>query len=112
MINRGDIFIVDFSPVRGSEQADLRPALIIQNNMGNKLSPTTIIATITTTQKPFPFMVKLRAGEGGLLKPSSVNLAQKLTIDKSRLAQKLGSLGNERMRQVDLVIILSLGLFD
>lgn len=110
MINRGEIYIVDFSPARGSEQAGLSPALVIQNNTGNKFSPTTIIATITTTHRSFPFMVNLNAGEGGLPKSSSVNLAQILTIDKSRLTQKLGKLENERMREVNQAIKLSLDL--
>lgn len=110
-IRRGDVFLVDFNPARGSEQAGFRPALVIQNNVGNKYSPTTIVAAITTSiQKDFPFVVKLEAGEGGLEKRSAVNTAQILTIDKSRLAKKLGTLSPGRMLQVDKALKISLGL--
>lgn len=110
-IRRGDIYLVNFNPSRGSEQAGYRPAVIIQNNIGNKYSSTTIVAAITTAvDKTYPFMVRLSVGEGGLEKESAVNLAQILTIDKARLERKLGSLSSEKMSEVDAAIKLSLGI--
>lgn len=110
-IKRGDIFLVNFNPSRGSEQAGYRPAVVIQNNIGNKYSSATIVAAITAAvDKIYPFMVRLSAGEGGLEKESAVNLAQILTIDKVRLERKLGTLSSERVSEVDAAIKLSLGL--
>ena len=110
-IKRGDVFLVNFNPARGSEQAGYRPAVVIQNNVGNRHGSTTIIAALTTSvNKIYPFMVHLSIGEGGLDKESAVNLAQILTIDKARLENKLGCLSVERMDEVDKAIKLSLGL--
>lgn len=110
-IKRGDVFLVDFNPARGSEQAGMRPALIIQNDTGNKYGATTIVAAITTAiQKNYPFLVCLGAGEGGLERESAVNLAQILTIDKGRLIRKLGNLSGEKIQAVDQAIRISLGL--
>ncbi|MCL6477843.1 MAG: type II toxin-antitoxin system PemK/MazF family toxin [Peptococcaceae bacterium] len=110
-IKRGDVFLVDFNPARGSEQAGMRPALIIQNDTGNKYGATTIVAAITTAiQKNYPFLVRLNIGEGGLEKECAVNLAQILTIDKGRLIRKLGNLSGEKMQAVDRAIRISLGL--
>lgn len=111
MIKRGDIFLVDFNPARGSEQAGLRPACIIQNDIGNRYSPTTIVATITTAdRKQYPFAVKLNALEGGLEKDSFVNLSQILTIDKERLIKKIGSLNIQRMEEVNESVKISLAI--
>ncbi|MGB9867943.1 MAG: type II toxin-antitoxin system PemK/MazF family toxin [Bacillota bacterium] len=110
-VRRGDIFLVDFNPARGSEQAGFRPALVVQNDVGNKHSPTTIVVAISTArEKVYPFLVPLRAGEGGLDRDSMVNTSQILTVDKSRLMKKLGNLSAERMRQVDRASKISLGL--
>lgn len=110
-IRRGDVFLVDFNPARGSEQAGHRPALVIQNDIGNRYSPTVIVMAITTSiHKGYPFLVKLRAGEGGLEKDSAANAAQVLTVDKSRLVERLGSLSPERMHQVNRALLVSLGL--
>ena len=109
-IKRGDIVWVDFNPARGSEQAGFRPALVIQNDTGNKYAPTTIVAAITRTRASYPFMVPLEKGEGGLVEPSAVNLSQILTIDKSRITSKLGALSPEKMVFIDQAICLSLGL--
>jgi mRNA interferase MazF len=80
-VKRGEVFWVDFDPARGSEQAGLRPAVVVQNNVGNKYSPTTIVIVVTTTaRKQYPFLVPLEAGEGGLKKDSAANAAQVLTI--------------------------------
>jgi mRNA interferase MazF len=110
-MKRGDIYMVDFNPARGSEQAGYRPALIIQNDVGNKYSSTTIVATITTaTHKGYPFSVKLLAREGNLEKDSIVNLSQILTIDKERLVRKIGNLNPDIMEKVNNAIKISLGL--
>lgn len=110
-VKRGDVFLVNFNPVRGSEQAGYRPAVVIQNNVGNRHGSTTIIAAITTSvNKIYPFMVRLSIGEGGLDQESAVNLAQILIIDGTRLENKLGCLSDEKMAEVDKAIRLSLGL--
>mgnify|MGYP001021857807 CR=1 FL=1 len=113
-IKRGDLFLVNFNPGRGSEQAGYRPAVVIQNNVGNRHGSTTIIAAIaaitTSINKIYPFMVRLHKGEVGLDQESAVNLAQILTLDKDRLDKKLGYLSDERMTEVDKAIRLSLGL--
>jgi mRNA interferase MazF len=100
--------MVNFSPARGSEQRGYRPALVIQNDVGNQYAATVIVAAITTTVKPYPVTVVLRKGEGGLPQPSMVNLAQLLTLDKSRLLRRLGALSSERMEQVNTAIRISL----
>ena len=110
-LKRGEIYWVDWSPGRGSEQSGLRPALIIQNDVGNKFSPTTIIATITTAPlKAYPFMVRIIASESGLPKDSLINLATILTIDKERLGDKCGELSQAKMAEVDEAIKTSLAL--
>jgi len=82
--------------------------LVIQNDVGNHHSRTTIVAAITSTIKRFPFTVVLESGEAGLLKPSMVNLAQVFTVDKSRLRHRLGALSVKKMNQVDTAIRISL----
>lgn len=110
-LRRGEIYWVDWNPARGSEQSGLRPALVIQNDIGNRYSPTTIVAALTTAAgKPYPFLVRVSAGESGLPKDSTVNLAVILTIDKARLIDKCGELGEEKMAEVDRAIKASLGL--
>jgi mRNA interferase MazF len=102
--------MVDFSPGRGSEQSGLRPAVVIQNDVGNQYAATTIVAAITTTINPYPVTVFVEKGEGGLPRRSMVNLAQLLTLDKSRLQRRLGVLNEERMRMVAEAIRVSLDL--
>jgi mRNA interferase MazF len=110
-IKRGEIYWVDWNPGRGSEQSGLRPALIIQNDIGNKYSPTTIVATLTTAiEKAYPFLVKVTVKESGLPKDSMINLAAILTIDKTRLRKKSGELNQGKMSEVDEAIKASLGL--
>lgn len=111
-IKRGDVVLVDFNPARGSEQTGIRPALVVQNDVGNKHSPTTIVVAITTTRRKYPFTVNLEEGEGGLGKASTVNASQILTVDKSRFLKKLGTLSPERMKEVDKALKISLGLYD
>lgn len=110
-IKRGEIYWVDWNPGRGSEQVGKRPALIIQNDIGNKHSNTTIIAACSAAQdKPYPFTVQLTAKESGLPKDCSVNLSRIMTIDKSRLLNKAGKLSETRMAEVDAAIKNSLSL--
>lgn len=107
---RGDVWVVNFNPARGSEQRGRRPALVLQNDVGNAHSGTTIVAAITTTVKPFPVTVVLGAGEGGLARESMVNLAQILTVDRSRLERRLGELDSNRQAHIDAALRISLGL--
>ncbi|MEE8471063.1 MAG: type II toxin-antitoxin system PemK/MazF family toxin [Dehalococcoidia bacterium] len=110
-VKRGEIYWVDWNPSRGSEQAGKRPALIIQNDIGNIHSPTTIVAACTTAQvRPYPFIVSFTTRESGLSKGGSVNFAQMITIDKPRLCDKAGELSKEKMVEVDDAIKNSLGL--
>jgi len=110
-IRRGEIYWVDWDPGRGSEQIGKRPALIIQNDIGNKLSPTTIVAACSTAQeKAYPFIVPVTRQESGLPKDCSINLAVILTIDKSRLREKGGELTKQKIVEVDEAIKRSLGL--
>ena len=105
---RGEIWLVNFSSGRGSEQKGLRPALVIQNDTGNIYAATTIVAAITSTIKEFPVTVVVPVGEGGLRHRSMVNTAQLLTIDKSRLQKRLGRLNESVLRKVDEAIRASL----
>lgn len=110
-IRRGEIYWVDWSPGRGSEQKGLRPALIIQNDTGNEFSPTTIVASCSTTvDKPYPFIVPVTARKSGLPEDCSVNLAQISTVAKSRLGDKCSELGEEKMKEIDEAIKRSLSL--
>ena len=105
---RGDVWMVNFNPGRGSEQRGLRPALVIQNDVGNQYAATTIVAAITSTIRIYPVTVPLKQGQGGLKKPSMVNLAQILTVDKSRLRRRVGALAPELINRVDAAIRISL----
>ncbi len=105
---RGEVWMVNFSPGRGSEQRGVRPALMIQNDVGNEYAATTIVAAVTSTIKPYPVTVTLKRGEGGLPQPSMVNLAQILTIDKSRLQRRLGTLPPELIDKVNSAIKIRL----
>lgn len=105
---RGEVWLVNFDPGRGSEQRGMRPALVIQNDTGNIYSTTTIVAAVTTTIKEFPVTVVVPAGEGGLKHQSMINLAQLLTIDKGRLQKRLGHISDSVMQRVDEAIRVSL----
>jgi mRNA interferase MazF len=110
-VRRGDIYWIDWSPSRGSEQRGRRPALVIQNDIGNEFSPTTIIAALTTADiKPYPFIVPVTAQESGLPKDDMVNLSAIMTIDKSRLIDKCGTLDKSKMREVDKALKNSLAI--
>jgi len=108
---RGEIYLVNWDPARGSEQAGTRPAVIIQNDIGNTFSPTTIVAACSTAvTKAYPFIVKIKAKESGLDRDCAVNLAQILTISKARLVKKIGQLSPEKTVDIDNAIVNSLGL--
>jgi mRNA interferase MazF len=110
-VRRGDIWWLDWSPGRGSEQLGQRPALVIQNDLGNQFSPTTIVAAVTTRgRREYPFIVAVSASESGLTQESFINLSQILTVDKSRLVRKSGQLHQRKMSQVESAIRVSLGL--
>jgi len=110
-IRRGEIYWVDWTPSRGSEESGRRPSLVIQNDIGNKYSPTTIVAALTTAvEKPYPFMVRIAAEESGTKKDSSINLGAILTVDRTRLVSKCGTLSTRKMAEVDTAIKASLGL--
>ncbi len=105
---RWEIWMVNFSPGRGSEQRGFRPAVVIQNDVGNQYAGTTIVAAITSTIKAYPVTLPLEKGEGGLPRPSMANFAQILTVDRGRLQRRLGALSAERMREVNSAIKISL----
>lgn len=112
MIQKGDIYYADLSPVVGSEQGGMRPVLILQNNTGNHFSPTVIVAAITCQPKKygFPTHVKLRAEECGLTFDSTIMLEQICTIDKTRLHGYIFSLSEEHIQAVNAAVMVSLGI--
>ncbi len=109
---RGDIYWVDFSPGRGSEQAGNRPALVVQNDLGNATSGCTVVAAISSAPllKRYPFTVALDVGDGGLPKAGHVNCAQLLTVDQVRLGERIGSLSAEKMAEVNEALRYELGI--
>lgn len=114
IVKRGDIFYADLSPVVGSEQGGVRPVLVVQNNIGNKYSPTIIISAITSqiNKAKLPTHIEISAPEYGLPKDSVVLLEQIRTIDKKRLREKIGRFSNDMMADVDKCLKISLGLVD
>lgn len=109
-MKRGDIYRANLDPVVGSEQGGVRPVVIIQNDMGNRHSPTVIVAAVTTRSKPrLPVHVYITAAESGLRRDSVVLLEQVRTLEKTRLTRRLGSLGEDAMRRIDRALALSLG---
>ena len=111
-IKRGDIYYADLSPVVGSEQGGIRPVLIVQNDVGNRYSPTVIAAAITSRmgKTKLPTHIDIYADRVGLQKDSVVLLEQVRTIDKQRLGEKMGHLDAATMNAVDDAITISLGL--
>lgn len=112
IVKRGDIFYADLSPVVGSEQGGMRPVLIVQNDTGNKHSPTVIAAAITsqTGKAKLPTHIELSGRSVGLTRDSVILLEQIRTIDKSRLREKMGRVDGETMSKVDNAIAVSFGL--
>lgn len=112
IVKRGEVYLADLSPVQGSEQGGTRPVLIIQNDIGNRFSPTVIIAAITAkiSKAKLPTHIEIDKDEVGLIKDSVILLEQIRTIDKKRLDNKIGSLEDNTMVKVNKAIEISLGL--
>jgi mRNA interferase MazF len=124
MVKRGEIYWVEFDPIKGSEQGGLRPALVIQNDIGNRLSVTTVVAAITRTipEKPYPFIVVIEPEESGLRMTSAINCSQVATIQQSgpqsrlrprtgeKIIRPLGQLSESKMKEVDKALRFNLGL--
>ncbi len=111
-VKRGDIYYADLSPVVGSEQGGIRPVLIVQNDVGNKYSPTVIAAAITSQKdkSKLPTHIALHSQDCGLSKDSVVLLEQVRTIDKKRLKERMGMLDEDAMYQVNSALSISFGL--
>ncbi len=112
IVKRGDLYYADLSPVIGSEQGGVRPVLIIQNDVGNKYSPTVIVSAITSqiNKAKLPTHIEINAQDFGLPKDSVVLLEQIRTIDKKRLREKIGKFDDELMRSIDDALKISVGL--
>lgn len=112
VIRRGDIFYADLRPVIGSEQGGIRPVLIVQNNTGNKHSPTVICAAITSklNKAKLPTHVEISAKEEGITKDSVILLEQVRTIDKTRLREKVCHLDGEILEKIDKALLISLAI--
>jgi mRNA interferase MazF len=112
---RGDIYLVEFDPARGHEIQKTRPALIIQNDIGNRHSPVTVVAAITSKISPTPYPVEVIVAPtkaNGLTVPSAIHLGQIRSVDRERLVRRLGTLDHATMRKVDDAITISLGLVE
>ncbi len=113
MIKRGELYYADLNPVVGSEQGGIRPVLVLQNDVGNKYSPTIIAAATTSrlTKAKLPTHIQLPRAKCSLSKDSIVLLEQIRTIDKSRIKEKIGELPPEIMQQINDALLLSLGFY-
>ena len=112
---RGDIYLVEFDPARGHEIQKTRPAVVIQNDIGNQYSPVTIVAAITSRLSPKPYPVEVVVSPtkaNGLQEPSAIQLGQIRSVDKRRLLKRLGALDAESLQKVDTALKISLGLVD
>ncbi|MFD0671383.1 type II toxin-antitoxin system PemK/MazF family toxin [Cohnella sp. GCM10027633] len=114
IVKRGDVYYADLSPVVGSEQGGVRPVLVIQNDIGNRFSPTVIVAAITAQiqKAKLPTHVEIEAKSHGMERDSVILLEQIRTIDKQRLTDKITHLEDETMRKVDEALQISVGLID
>ena len=112
IVKRGELYFADLSPVIGSEQGGIRPVLVVQNDIGNKYSPTIIAAAITSKldKAKLPTHIELSSKEYGLEKDSVVLLEQIRTIDKTRLKERIGELNEFKMNQVNKAMMISLGV--
>lgn len=110
-VKRGEIYYADLSPVVGSEQGGVRPVLVVQNDIGNKYSPTVIAAAITSrlTKARLPTHIEISGRSYGLQKDSVILLEQIRTLDKRRLKERIGALPENTMRSVDGALLISLG---
>lgn len=113
-VKRGDIFYADLSPVVGSEQGGIRPVLIIQNDIGNRYSPTVIVAAITSqiNKAKLPTHVEISSTEYGLNKDSVILLEQIRTLDKTRLKEKICHASKDKMEKVNYALLVSQGLLN
>ena len=111
-IQKGDLYFADLSPVMGSEQGGVRPVLVVQNDVGNKFSPTIIVAAVTSKKNKadLPTHVEIDAGGNGLSKNSIVLLEQLRTIDKRRLKERIGTIDKNRLPEVNEALSVSLGI--
>ena len=123
-VRRGEIYWVEFSPVKGSEQGGLRPALVVQNDTGNRHSPTTVVVAITRTipSQPYPFVVVIEPSESGLPTRSAINCTQMATVQQSGTASRLrpaqgdstvrpiGRLSQDKMREVSAALAYHLAI--
>ncbi len=111
MIKRGELYYADLSPVVGSEQGGVRPVLVVQNDVGNKYSPTIIAAAVTSqiNKARLPTHIELRAEQYGLSKDSVVLLEQIRTLDKRRLKERIGELPSGTMNRINNALLISLG---
>ena len=114
MIKRGELYYADLSPVVGSEQGGVRPVLVVQNDVGNKYSPTVIAAAVTSQmgKAKLPTHIQITAGDYGLPKDSVVLLEQIRTIYKRRLLERIGELPLSLMKKVNDALLISLGFFE
>lgn len=110
-IKRGELYYADLSPVVGSEQGGVRPVLVVQNDVGNKYSPTVIAAAVTSkiNKAKLPTHIELPSNMYGLQKDSVILLEQIRTLDKRRLKERIGELNESTMSRVDNAILISLG---
>ena len=113
-IKRGDLYFADLSPVVGSEQGGTRPVLVVQNDVGNKYSPTVIVAAVTSriNKAKLPTHVEVKAEGNGLSKDSVILLEQLRTIDKRRLREKVGRVDEETLTAVGEALSISLGMLE
>ena len=112
MVKRGDIFDADLSPVIGSEQGGIRPVIVVQNDIGNKYSPTVIVAAVTSriNKAKMPTHIEISALEYGLTKDSVILAEQIRTIDKKRLKEKIGRIDDKLIEKVNTALMISFGL--
>lgn len=110
-VKRGEIYYADLSPVVGCEQGGVRPVLIIQNDVGNKYSPTVIVCAVTSqlTKAKLPTHIEVSRGQNGLSKDSVILMEQIRTLDKKRLKERVGALDATQMRKVERAVLISLG---
>ena len=113
MVKRGELYYADLSPVIGSEQGGVRPVLVVQNDVGNKYSPTVIAAAVTSKidKAKLPTHIELSAREYGLSKDSVVLLEQIRTLDKTRLKERIGQVSADKMRKINEPLLVSLGFY-
>lgn len=114
LVKRGELYYADLSPVVGSEQGGIRPVLVVQNDVGNKFSPTVIAAAVTSqiSKAKLPTHIELSAKQYGLPKDSVVLLEQIRTLDKRRLKERIGQIDIDRMNKINQALLVSLGFYE